>query len=135
MNNITKTFATWAAFLEYVEELKNWLFDNNYVDWWRPNMLNSSRPKREEIFENRETFIADLKEKGIYEQYVEFFNNCQKYLDENIVVRNRDKNVRYQKFDYCFRFYNQKDGCDFDSIFVWTLLDNRDYFKELYKGH
>ena len=124
--NITKNFENWQEFLVYVDELKKWLFANNYVHWWRPNMLNSSRPCRDDIMKDEDKLVQDLKEKELYEQYVEYFNNCKNYLDNNIVTRNNNKNVRYQEFDFSFRFVGQEECGDFSSVFVWSLLNMKD---------
>ena len=108
---------TWDGFLDYVQELLDWLYTNNYVYKWRPNQLCSSKPCRAEIMKDEEKFLQDLKEKKEYMQYVEYVNNCKKFLDANIVVRNRNNNVRYQSFDFSFRFENQEKDGDYRSTF------------------
>lgn len=116
---------TWEGFLLYVQELLDWLYANNYVYTWRPNYLSSSKFCREKIMKDEEKFLQDLKEKNLDLQYVEYVNNCKKFLDNNIVVRNRSNNVRYQSFDFSFRFENQEkdDDYDYGSTFVWSILD------------
>ena len=121
--NIAKTFSTWSDFLDYVEELRDFLYDNDYI-----------YHGREKIMQDKDTFFADLKEKGIFEKYLEYWNACKNYIDNNIVVYNFYKDKRFKEFDYSFRFVYQpwaekytpySYAYEKDSVFVWTLLNNR----------
>lgn len=122
--SITKNFNNWEEFLEYVDELKNWLLANDYLYKWRPNALNSYRPCRRDIMKNEKLWIEDLKENELYKQYIEYFDNCRNFLETNIVARNNNKNRRYKDFDFSFRFKEQADEGDFSSVFVWTFINN-----------
>ena len=124
MGNITKTFETWEEFLDYVTELKDFLYDNDYI-------YNG----REKVMQDEETFLEDLKAKGFYEKYLEFWWNCKKYIDDNIVVYNYYQNKRYKEFDYSFRFSYQPWANKYtinsyryekESVFVWDLINYRE---------
>lgn len=121
--NITKKFANWSDFLDYVKELRDFLYKNDYID-----------DGREKIMQDETTFVEDLKKKGFYEKYLEFWNNCKNYIDENIVVYNSLPNKRYKDFDYSFRFSFQPWANDYrvnspayerKSVFVWDLIQYR----------
>lgn len=121
-----KSFENYAEFINYVEELKSWLFDHDYVEWYRPNMLNSSSICRKPIMRDEQAWFEDLKQKNIYNEYLEFYNNTKNYLENHIIVQKRNYNERFMNISTTFMFESQHPNYDdFYQSFVWTLWENR----------
>lgn len=118
-----RTFATFTEFAAYARELGNWLVDNGYACWDRPSMFSAPEICRNEIMKDESAWFADMKAKGLYAKYQEYYSNCKHYLDNHIVVRKNTTDIRCREFTSSFRFVNQGDCDDFSSTFVWSLRD------------
>lgn len=119
-----RTFATFTEFVAYTEELGDWLVHNEYAHLNSPGLGDPLRTYRNEIMRNESAWFADMKAKGLYAKYQEYYNNCKHYLVNNIVVQEKDTNKRFCKFTPSFRFVNQgREEYDSLSLFVWSLSE------------